>query len=67
MDSETLRRIGRTTRSGPMSGSDYLHVIGMLRRYGVPIKVNTVVTRGNLKEGPTSFIIEARPERWKLL
>ena len=39
----------------------------MLRQYGVRIKVNTVVTRSNLKEDLTGFILEACPERWKLL
>ena len=65
--SETLLRTGRTTRSEPMSAGDYLHVIGMLRRYGIRIKVNTVVTQSNLEEDLTTLIIEARPERWKLL
>ena len=67
VDSETLLRTGRTTRSGPMSAGDYLHVIGMLRRYGIRIKVNTVVTQSNLEEDLTTLIIEAKPERWKLL
>ena len=67
VDSATLRRIGRTSRSGPMSKSDYLRAIGILRRPGVRIKVNTVVTRRNLNEDLTDFIVEAHPERWKLL
>ena len=67
VDSDTLLRIGRTTRSGPMSEGDYLQVIGLLRQYGIRIKVNTVVTQSNLEEDLTTFIIEARPERWKLL
>ena len=67
VDSDTLLRTGRTTRSGPMGEADYLQVIGLLRQYGVRIKVNTVVTQNNLEEDLTTFIIEARPERWKLL
>ena len=67
VDSGTLLRMGRATKSGPMSGSDYLGAIRMLRQYGVRIKVNTVVTRSNLKEDLTDFILEACPERWKLL
>ena len=67
VDPGTLLRMGRTTRSGPMSESDYLGAIGILRRHGVRIKVNTVVTRSNLQENFTDFIVEARPERWKLL
>lgn len=67
VDSDTLLRTGRATRSGPMSEIDYLRTIGILRYHCVRIKVNTVVTRGNLKEDLTNFIVEARPERWKLL
>ena len=62
-----LLRTGRTTRYGPMNECDYLRVIGILRRHGVRLKVNTVVTRSNLEDDLTGFIIRARPERWKLL
>ena len=67
VDSATLLRMGRTSQSGPMSEGDYLRAIGLYRQHGVRIKVNTVVTRSNLKEDLTDFILEARPERWKLL
>ena len=64
---ETLRRIGRTARSGPLTASDYARAIDLFRECGVRIKVNTVVTRSNMEEDLTDFIIAARPERWKLL
>ena len=67
VDPGTLLRTWRTTRYGPMNECDYLRVIGILRRHGVRIKVNTVVTRSNLEEDLTGFIVRARPERWKLL
>ena len=67
VDPDTLLRMGRTTQSGPMSESDYLGAVCILREHGVRLKVNTVVTRSNLNEDLTDFIIEARPERWKLL
>ena len=67
VDPGTLLRMGRTTRSGPMNERDYLGAIGIFGRHGVRMKVNTVVTRGNLKEDLTDFIVEASPERWKLL
>ena len=63
---QTLSRIGRTVRSGPMSNGDYLRTIDVLRRHGVRIKVNTVITRFNLYEDLNDFILEARPERWKI-
>ena len=67
VDAGTLLRTGRMTRFGPMNECDYLSVIGILRRHGVRIKVNTVVARSNLGENLTGFIVRARPERWKLL
>ena len=64
---DTLLRTGRTTRNGPMSEYDYLGVVDALKRRGVRVKINTVVTKANLQENLRDFIIEARPERWKLL
>ncbi len=63
----TLLRMGRTTRSGPMSERDYLCRIDMLKERGIRVKINTVVTQLNLLEDLTNFIIKAQPERWKLL
>ena len=67
VDPDTLLRIGRSTRAGPMGELDYLRVIDLFRRYDVRVKVNTVVTRINLDEDLSGFIVKARPERWKLL
>ena len=67
VNSGTLRRIGRTTSSGPMSECEYLNALDILRQHGVRIKVNTVVSQENLREDLTEFIVMARPERWKLL
>ena len=64
---DTLLRTGRATRSGPMSAQDYLRVVGILNERIVRIKVNTVVSRSNLYEDLSEFIIDVRPERWKLL
>ena len=67
VNSDTLDGIGRTTTSGPMSESDYLNAIGILKQQDVRVKVNTVVSRSNLNEDLAEFIVVARPERWKLL
>ena len=67
VDPEKLKRMGRTTRTGPMSESDYLRVMDMLRQRGIRLKVNTVVTRINYNEDLAGFIAKAGPERWKLL
>lgn len=63
----TLLQIGRTTRNGPMGEQDYLRVTDRFKRHDVRVKINTVVTRFNLDEDLTEFIVKARPERWKIL
>ena len=67
VEPDTLLRTGRTTRNGPMMAEDYLCAARVLRDCCIRVKVNTVVSRSNLHEDLSGFIIEARPERWKLL
>ena len=67
MNPETLLKVGRAASSGPMSPSEYLRAIGVLKQHNIRAKVNTVVTKANLEEDLTDFIIKARPERWKIL
>jgi len=67
LDPEKLKRLGRITRDGPMSEYEYLHIADMLKSRGIRFKLNTVVTRSNYEEDLTGFVIEANPERWKLL
>ena len=64
---DTLRIIGRMSPAGPLGATEYLGAIALLRHHGARIKVNTVVSRSNVGEDLTDFIIDARPERWKLL
>ena len=67
VDPEKLSRMGRTTRTGPLSEADYLRVMDMLKQRGIRLKINTVVTRINCNEELAGFIAKAGPERWKLL
>lgn len=67
VDPEKLRRMGRVTRSGPLSEADYLRVTDMLKQRGIRLKINTVVTKINCNEELAGFIVRAGPERWKLL
>lgn len=67
VDPQKLKRMGRFTRTGPMSEADYLRVTDMLGQRGIRLKVNTVVTRINYDEELAEFIAKAGPERWKLL
>ena len=67
LDPDTLRKTGRTMPSGPMSQEDYLKALHLLQQEGMGTKINTVLTRDNLAEDLTGFIITAHPERWKIL
>ncbi|MDI1342893.1 MAG: radical SAM protein [Pseudolabrys sp.] len=67
LDNETNRIIGRATRSGQiLTPSDYLQRIKAAQRFGVRVKLNTVVNRANAGEDMTAFVREALPLRWKL-
>ena len=67
LDPATLVHTGRATASGPMNRQDYLETIRLIRERDIRVKVNTVVTRDNLDEDLTGFIVAADPYRWKLL
>ena len=63
----TLIKTGRTTSSGPMNPTQYLKAIQDLQEHGISTKINTVLIRDNLDEDLTAFIINANPDRWKIL
>ena len=66
VDPAKLKRIGRSTRTGPLSEADYLRIMDMLKERGVHLKINTVVTGSNKDEDLARFIADAQPERWKV-
>ena len=67
VDLQKLEELGRTTRAGPPTEDDYLGVIDLLKKRGIRLKINTVVTRSNCDDDLSGFIAKACPERWKLL
>ena len=67
LDPEKLKRIGRVTRSGPMTEDEYLRITESIKERGIRFKINTVVTSETWEEDFTEFITRARPERWKIL
>ena len=58
---------GRATPSGPMSTERYLTLCKSIRRHGIRLKINTVVTKYNHHEDMKDFIRGAKPERWKIM
>lgn len=67
ISAETLIKSGRATPAGPMTGEQYAAAIRMLQDRGIRTKVNTVLNSSNVNEDITDFIIDARPDRWKIL
>lgn len=69
VDPEKLKRSGRALGGGkkPMTEEEYLGIIRTVKRRGVRLKINTVITSETWQEDFTDFIRSAKPERWKLL
>lgn len=67
VDPEKLKRSGRAVQNNPISRDGYLQIIGGIKRNGIRLKINTVVTSATWEEDFASFIRAANPERWKIL
>lgn len=67
LDGDTQKRMGRAVRgTQPMTEGEYLQCVNAIRRRGIQLKINTVVTSMNWGEDLTRFIRLAKPERWKV-
>lgn len=67
VDPEKLKWSGRAVQNKPISRDGYLQIIGDIRRSGIRLKINTVVTSATWEEDFADFISAANPERWKIL
>lgn len=65
-DADTNLAIGRSQGGEAPDAVDYIRVARLARKYGVRLKINTVVNRLNLDDDMNAFIREMAPERWKL-
>ena len=66
-DPDKLVRLGRAIGGKtPMPGERYLHISREIKRLGIRLKINTVVTSETWQEDFTDFIRAAQPERWKI-
>ena len=64
---ETHRRSGRAVDNRPLSTERYLKASRSIKRRGIRLKINTVVTCHNRSEDMRGFIRRAGPERWKIM
>ena len=68
VDPRKQRRLGRALRGiSPITEEEYLRIVSDIKRRGIRLKINTVVTAETWQEDFTSFIRLVRPERWKML
>lgn len=64
---DTQREIGRVVKGKPpIDISHYIELGNLTRGRGIRLKVNTVVNRANHTEDLRSFIVDMKPERWKI-
>ena len=67
VDPERLRRLGRAIcGNDPITEKEYLGIVNDIKRHGIRLKINTVVTFETWQEDFTGFIKLAKPERWKI-
>ena len=67
IDPEKLIRIGRAVSGKvPITPEEYRRMAGDIKRRGIRLKVNTVVTSATWKEDFSGFIRLLKPERWKM-
>ncbi|HEY3194451.1 MAG TPA: viperin family antiviral radical SAM protein [Candidatus Dormibacteraeota bacterium] len=67
IDPEALRDTGRITARDPLSTEDYLARGRAIRRHGIRLKINTVVTSANWHADLSEFILLLQPLRWKVM
>lgn len=67
VDPQTHHRSGRATKDGPLSTNVYAEICRNVKRHGIRLKVNTVVSRHNWEETMSGFIRTVQPERWKIM
>ena len=68
IDADKLKRLGRAIGGNkPLTAEEYLYIIGAIKRHGVRLKINTVITHETWEEDFADFIRSAHPVRWKIL
>jgi radical S-adenosyl methionine domain-containing protein 2 len=66
LNHRTNLRMGRSVQGKTILPQEWMRLLAQLDQRGVPIKINTTVTKYNLYENFAEFIHEADPLRWKV-
>lgn len=68
LKAETNRLEGRASANGEtLSNQEYYNLIQNIKKEKYKLKINTVIHRYNYREDISDFILEANPERWKVM
>ncbi len=62
----TNLQIGRSVKGVTISVNDWMKLFDQAAQIGLQIKINTTVTKYNVDEDLTNFILGANPVRWKV-
>lgn len=66
LNSNANRQIGRAVKGATISEGQWLNLFEDLSELGVPLKINTTLTKHNVGEDFSSFILKAKTLRWKV-
>ena len=66
LNSNANRLIGRAVGQNTINEDQWLNLFEDLSKLGVPLKINTTLTKHNVGEDFSSFIPKAKPLRWKV-
>lgn len=67
LDQEKLSKIGRVVANKAISESQYRQTLQNIKARGIKLKINTVISSVNWQDDITDFILEIKPNIWKLL
>jgi radical S-adenosyl methionine domain-containing protein 2 len=65
-ETATNLKVGRSVGRRTIPTAELVRIAALARRYGLGLKVNTVVTRANAEQDLRGMILDLRPDRWKL-
>lgn len=66
LDATQQTAMGRVQRNKPTCAETYANIIRMVKKYGIRLKLNTVVSSVNKNDDMSAFVESAAPERWKI-
>lgn len=66
LDHETNLKIGRQVKGRTIGAMEWEDLFSEMDRAKIPLKINTTITKHNLEENLSDFILRSCPVRWKV-